>query len=315
MLELTLLLFTMSISTIEAGTDFPPASFPPTPTMPPVAAAIIQQNAGCCIVSSALSLCISLTPSFTALPPTQQASCLCYSSTQFFPQLFDDAAKMCADFALTAAPDAYAPLANLHSFCANIGNMPPAYHSVTTTSSTIPQLPECAPVFSMLSSCSQHTPSFFNMEPKEQASCLCYNTILIWDPKKFDNAVYKCAEAAKTENSDIYSGVKVLDAFCVGIGDIMLSNQTVSTSTTFSSPPLTNFLSSDASPSNSSIGDNLGGGTRVCKTTSPPFVVVQTPQPRPTFETASGHAGIKIVNDGEVVGISFVCALVLLFLC
>lgn len=330
-LGFALILLAMSFDSIKAGdgNGFPPAPFPPDPTMPPMPVAILQQNIACGILSSALSSCTALTSSFTELPPTQQASCLCYSSSQFVPQNFDNAARTCAEFAFTAAPDAYGPLANLQSFCGNIGSLPPSSGSTATanptstatgTSHSVPELFECANVNSILSSCALNTPNFFNMEPKEQANCLCYNKIKIFDPTKFDDAVHTCAEAAKKGNADIYFGINGLEGFCAGIGDIMASSSTSpsnSSSLSTTSPPITSSSSPpvDAGPTTQSDGGGNGDSTgtvrSVSKTSS--FIMVQTP--RPSSETGSGHAGITIVNDGEVIGISFVCALVLLFLC
>jgi hypothetical protein len=71
----------------------------PTTTL---AVLILEQNPGCCLLSSALSVCTSLTPGFTTLAPSQQAPCLCYSSTVWQPAVFDNAVKTCADFASTA---------------------------------------------------------------------------------------------------------------------------------------------------------------------------------------------------------------------
>lgn len=65
-----------------------------TPAVP-----ILEQNPGCCLLSSALSVCTSLTSGFTTLAPSDQAPCLCYSSTVWAPDIFDSAVKTCADFA------------------------------------------------------------------------------------------------------------------------------------------------------------------------------------------------------------------------
>jgi hypothetical protein len=108
-------------------TDFPP--FPtaaPSPTPPPHPsnpAVLLQQNTACQTLSSALSSCTAATIGFTTLPPSVQASCLCYSSS-IFPQTvvfdkdrFDGAVKNCADYAQTAVPDAWGAIVNLEGFC------------------------------------------------------------------------------------------------------------------------------------------------------------------------------------------------------
>ncbi|KAF8852185.1 hypothetical protein BDZ45DRAFT_730346 [Acephala macrosclerotiorum] len=96
------------------------AALPLAPTSP---AQILQECAACQVVSSALSVCASLTPSFTALQPTAQAKCLCYSSMAWSPNIFDSPVQSCADYASTAAPPAYGALSNLENFCGNIGDV------------------------------------------------------------------------------------------------------------------------------------------------------------------------------------------------
>lgn len=95
-------------------------ALPPAPTSP---AQILQKCAACQVVSSALSICASLTPSFTSLQPTAQAKCLCYSNTVWSPNIFDNPVQSCADYASTAAPPAYGALSNLQNFCGNIGDV------------------------------------------------------------------------------------------------------------------------------------------------------------------------------------------------
>jgi hypothetical protein len=96
------------------------AALPPAPTSP---AQILQQCAACQLVGQALNVCASLTPSFTALDTTAQAQCLCYSSTIWAPNIFDNAVESCANYASTAAPPAYGVLSNLENFCENVGNV------------------------------------------------------------------------------------------------------------------------------------------------------------------------------------------------
>lgn len=96
------------------------AVLPPAPTSP---AQILQQCAACQLVGQALDVCASLTPRFTALDTTAQAQCLCYSSTVWVPNIFDNAVESCANYASTAAPPAYGVLSNLENFCENVGNV------------------------------------------------------------------------------------------------------------------------------------------------------------------------------------------------
>lgn len=95
------------------------SALPPVPTS---AAAILQQNAQCQLVSTALSICNSVTPGFNTMQPTKQARCLCYAQTTFIPNLFDIAVQTCADFASSAVPDAYSAIYGLEGFCRRNGN-------------------------------------------------------------------------------------------------------------------------------------------------------------------------------------------------
>ncbi|KUJ24469.1 uncharacterized protein LY89DRAFT_776583 [Mollisia scopiformis] len=97
-----------------------PSAAPPTTTSP---AQILQQCAACQVLGSALAICANITPSFTALQPTAQAKCLCYSSTIWSPNIFDNAVESCANYASTAAPPAYSALSNLENFCADVGDV------------------------------------------------------------------------------------------------------------------------------------------------------------------------------------------------
>lgn len=91
----------------------------------------------CVIVGAALGICSSLTPGFFTLNPTAQAKCLCYSSTSWNPGLFDNAVDSCANFASTAVPTAYSPLANLEGFCTAVGDVGVPASSIPETVTTI----------------------------------------------------------------------------------------------------------------------------------------------------------------------------------
>ncbi|KAK0115529.1 hypothetical protein ONS95_000192 [Cadophora gregata] len=93
----------------------------PEPTAPP--SQQLASNPSCSLLSQALSICAVLTPGFVTLLPPQQAHCLCYSSTVWAPNVFDDAVKTCADFASTAASGAFPPLLNLEGFCLSVGDV------------------------------------------------------------------------------------------------------------------------------------------------------------------------------------------------
>lgn len=106
-------------TTSPSAADFP-SSFPTTTSSP---AQILQQCGACQVVGQALAICVTLTPNFTVLQTTAQAKCLCYSSTVWAPNVFDNAVNSCANYALTAAPAAYGALSNLENFCGNVGDV------------------------------------------------------------------------------------------------------------------------------------------------------------------------------------------------
>ena len=87
----------------EDTTTKPPAPITSASNSP---AQVLNQCEACRVIGQALSICANLTPSFTALQPTAQAKCLCYSSTVWSPNIFDNAVQSCANYASTAAPPA-----------------------------------------------------------------------------------------------------------------------------------------------------------------------------------------------------------------
>lgn len=78
---------------------------------------LLQQNTACAQVSSSLFACESKTAGFTTLVPGVQARCLCYDYDDdgmiWEPKNFDEAVKVCAEFASTAVPGAYRAFVDL----------------------------------------------------------------------------------------------------------------------------------------------------------------------------------------------------------
>jgi hypothetical protein len=280
------------------------ASAATTTTQAP--AQILQLNTACLTLSSFLSACTSATAQFTALSPTQQAFCLCYESTIFYkPSLFDGAVKTCADYASTACPVAYPPIAGLLSFCAVVGPvaMPTGFVGTgnISTSSITTTLEACNLISAYLGSCQQGTPGFLTMHSTDQASCLCY-TSSSWAPSSFDNAVSSCEVAAKDQNTGVWGAVVSLDGFCGDIGDILPSSNLGPVNT---SPGVITAVPTSQQP--------IGGTTSTDVTIS---ITIGNIQPTVGGVVPVGSdAGFEKVSKGEVVGISAVCAAALLFLC
>ncbi|KAG0651881.1 Ras GTPase-activating rng2 [Hyphodiscus hymeniophilus] len=167
----------------------------PTPTP---AVIILQQNSGCGFLSSALSVCTSLTPGFTLLPPSQQAPCLCYSSTSWTPNIFDEAVKTCADYASTALPSVYTPIVNLENFCINVGNIDFGLASASAINTAGTFNAACDLVNSLIEVCTSRTPGFVALPATNQASCLCYATSSTWAPTVFDSATLRPSATASS---------------------------------------------------------------------------------------------------------------------
>jgi hypothetical protein len=287
----------------------------PEPTTPPSPAQLLQQNSACQLVGEALAICNTLTPGFDTLQPTDQAHCLCYSSTSWMPGIFDGAVKTCADYASTAVPGAFPPLSNLEGFCQSIGDVesPAPTFAITTMYQTIsmsisvsafPGQP-CNSVNQILNSCSSLTPGFSSLQPKDQASCLCYVSTSSWCPTAFDNAVGTCAVYAQTAAPSVYSALTGLEGFCASVGD-MMTPASYSVATTLSA-----VASATLSNGPSSTKGVPGGGT---STTTELATTITIGGERNTETAKSGELQLQRWSEGEVVGFSFFCALLVLFL-
>lgn len=77
----------------------------------------------CTLIVSAISYCNEVTPGFTTLDPTSQAPCLCYSSTSWDPQFFDNNVKTYAGYLSTADATGVSVVSRISSFCHSIGDI------------------------------------------------------------------------------------------------------------------------------------------------------------------------------------------------
>ena len=126
----------------------------PTITAAPTTSVDIINNAGCSFALSAVEFCSSVGSTLSA----DEVYCLCYSSTAWDPDPFDNAIATCANFVKTADPTDYSVWTSLEGFCANAGplttsqtpnsspTMTPRPTAVTQASSThtngVPSNPE-----------------------------------------------------------------------------------------------------------------------------------------------------------------------------
>ncbi len=278
-------------------------------------AQVLQQNSACLVVGEALAICGSLSPGFTTLQPTAQAHCLCYSSTSWMPSIFDNAVGSCANYASTALPAAYQPLANLEGFCESVGDVetPPTVFALTTAASMASGFSgwPCSSVNSFLNGCSSLTPGFFILQPSDQAKCLCYVSSNSWCPTAFDNAVATCASFAQTMETSLYATMSTLAGFCTGIGDVLAS--TVATYLVASTSSAVASATPTPGPS-STIGAGSGIGGLNLTTVTGITITVGASGARKTGTAGSGAAELEKASVGEVIAISLVCALIIVFL-
>jgi hypothetical protein len=284
---------------------------PTTTTLSP--AQLLQQNSACQLVGEALAICDSLTPGFNTLQPTDQAHCLCYSSTSWMPNIFDGAVKTCADYASTAVPGVFPPLSNLEGFCQGIGDVETSPATITTTYQSTPSASFSISAFSgqpcnsaneMLNSCSSQTPGFSSLQPTEQAKCLCYVSTS-WCPSAFDDAVATCAVYARTVASSAYAAITPLTGFCGSVGSLTAAPASYSVATTMSA-----VSSTAMTTGTTSTGTSGNGGTSTS-------TVLETTITIGGARHTQANAGMTVrkeMSEGSVVGFSFFCALLVLFL-
>ena len=197
-------------------------------------AQLLDQDPACCLLSSAIELCTSLTPYFMALPQMSQAECLCFSSAQYNPGLFDSAVSSCAQYASTAVPTAWNALNDLGGFCTRASpylfptstSILSAYGSSASTLSVyvpppviITQPPStmtetqienqqcCSIVQNIILGCVNQTPGFLTLSGSNQASCLCSSTLAIGSGTGigFDNVAEGCLSALSEGGSTTLS--------------------------------------------------------------------------------------------------------------
>jgi len=208
----------------------------------PRAALTAALPAACGTVDFALSYCSSVSPGFLTMALTDQAPCLCYSSTSWIPDAFDGAVETCAEYAATALPASeYSDLAGLEGFCSAIGDVensgsPATVSATTTPAAKVTPAPSsgsvdiftntaCSLVGFALSYCNSVSPGFTSMDPTSQAPCLCYSSVnptsTAWLPDIFDGSVLTCAEFVSSVAPESLSIVTGLEHFCTDVGNVL----------------------------------------------------------------------------------------------
>jgi hypothetical protein len=211
----------------------------------------------CEYVYEAISFCASVSPGFTNLPPASQAPCLCYSSTVWEPNFFDNYVFTCAEYVSTAVPADYSDFVALEGFCTSVGDVlsqpastpaqttPPPSQSTAAAGGSLDNNPACSFLGAAISFCLSASPGFTTLAPSLQAPCLCYSSTS-WDPSPFDNAVATCAGYASTAVPADYSDVVALEGFCTSVGNVLAMTNEVMTNeaTTATLTPLSHLLPS-----------------------------------------------------------------------
>lgn len=111
----------LSASSAFQSTSVGSASSPLITSAPKTSSTTL--NPGCSTVDFALSYCSSVSPGFLSMDVSEQAPCLCYSSSSFNPAFFDSAVQTCANYVSTAAPDLYTDISALEKFCSSAGDV------------------------------------------------------------------------------------------------------------------------------------------------------------------------------------------------
>lgn len=198
----------------------------------------------CDYVDYALSFCESATPGFLNIDPISEAPCLCYSSTVWYPNVFDEAVYTCAGYAFSEYPSSvYTALLDWEGFCSSVGtvnfgapattpaqttpisatlHLTPA--SVTTAAASasvdIFTNPGCSWLGVAISYCNSVSPGFTTYDPTSQAPCLCYSSTA-WAPNSFDGPVLTCANYVSTAAPQSLSIITPFEGFCSSVGNVL----------------------------------------------------------------------------------------------
>ena len=105
----------------------------PAITAPPAAASTAAGALACSSAAEYISICESLTSNFDNLPASEQATCLCYSSAAWQPQVFDGYIASCASYVPATDTSDLGALVSLEGFCSSVGNVEGGSSAATTT--------------------------------------------------------------------------------------------------------------------------------------------------------------------------------------
>lgn len=164
----------------------------------------------CSYIEGFSNACASAYSDFQLLPFATQASCLCYSSTAWVPDNYDQAFTSCGNYLETAFPADYASITSVGGGplptapCRDAGNV----RSITEVDDN--QL-ACSQIQNVVAGCSATYSGFDGNAPfVSNAPCFCYRD---GDPNSYigpiyDSSVAKCWDYISTADSAVYNSAK-----------------------------------------------------------------------------------------------------------
>jgi hypothetical protein len=193
--------------------------------------------AACNTVSEYLSICESYTPGFSTLAFSEQAPCLCYSSTVWSPQLYDGYWDTCwTSFSAIDYPG-YASVTAMDgpivfNQCRSAGNVLSEFPTSTAGGAMIGSA-ACASFDSIYSSCEAQTPGFTNLRDSQAASCLCYTSVNSWSPQRYDSIFGACVAYLSTYEPAAYATLTAygppVTTYCQSVGNVIATSGPIST--------------------------------------------------------------------------------------
>jgi hypothetical protein len=157
--------------------------------------------------------CAAANPSYTLLTAfVSQAPCLCYSSSTWAPNIYDDALATCLSYLSTASPAFYTSIdgPNLpRTPCDEVSSVVGPGASGITSGPTAaptgdPNYDACLSWQSISSTCQASIPAFASLPIPTEDKCLCY-TSGTYAPSIFDGYWASCLAYFSTASPTFYS--------------------------------------------------------------------------------------------------------------
>ncbi|KAG4433184.1 hypothetical protein IFR05_011344 [Cadophora sp. M221] len=152
-----------------------------------------QGEIACSYIGGFINACASGFSNFAQLPFTSAASCLCYESTVWNPDNYDQAFRTCEDYIRTESPADYATLTSVAGGllptapCRDAGN-------VRNYPEKDPNQLACEQIENVVAGCAATHLGFATTAAfRDQASCLCYRN---GDPSSFIGPQYDAIAAS-----------------------------------------------------------------------------------------------------------------------